>query len=195
MNLLSEEVRRIIEEEVASMLELENPVAPQSTMPEQQNDGTSQEVYKIFSDFNYKLNNYENQLTRYYQSQLNKMFKGKKVIANASVGYGQVKKEHTILVKEVQLIFYYKEYVVALIGRDNDDRKDKEYILDDSFDIKLAPQTAVTQEPASPNEAPKQTTKPVVQANKSQSVTGSTPTSAPTPTSGVTSGGTPSPKI
>lgn len=148
MKITLEEIKRMINEE------LQEPAMPTlSKAPTE--ESLSKKIFKVFSDFNYKLNNYENQLIRLYQSNLNKILKGQRVIINASIGYGQAKKEYTIIVKEVQIIFYYKEYTVVLIGRSQGDRKDREYVLDDSFDVRtvsadVLPKKEIQPEPEQP---------------------------------------------
>ena len=65
--------------------------------------------------------------------KMNKTLLGKKIIANASRGYGQPKTDYTIeSVKKVSVEFWYKDYVVIAT-----DANDKKYFLTPGINIKI----------------------------------------------------------
>ena len=65
--------------------------------------------------------------------KMNKVMLGKKVIANASRGYGQPKTDYTIeSVKKVSVEFWYKDWVVIV-----SDENDKKFFLTPGINIKI----------------------------------------------------------
>lgn len=78
--------------------------------------------------------------------KMNKMMLGKKVVANASRGYGQPKTDYTIeSVKKVSVEFWYKDWVVIV-----SDENDKKFFLTPGINIKIETGGAAVEPGAEP---------------------------------------------
>jgi hypothetical protein len=118
--------------------------------------------------------------------RMNEKLLGKKIVANASRGYGQPKTDYTVeKVKKISVEFWYKDWVVIVT-----DENDKKFFLTPGVNIKIeqagpsAEQPAQSQAPAEPQgQAPAPNAPPVEPESSPEVPNGGAPTepqSAPT---------------
>jgi hypothetical protein len=133
------------------------PTATPDTAPTPE-DPSEYDFTRDFRAFEDTKNKAEAAAKKKLLDKMNKMMLGKKVIANASRGYGQPKTDYTIeSVKKVSVEFWYKDWVVIV-----SDENDKKFFLTPGINIKIETGGAAVEpgavEPAgqeAPNEPPK----------------------------------------
>jgi hypothetical protein len=133
------------------------PAATPDTAPSPE-DPSEYDFTRDFRAFEDTKNKAEAAAKKKLLDKMNKMMLGKKVVANASRGYGQPKTDYTIdNVKKVSVEFWYKDWVVIV-----SDENDKKFFLTPGINIKIETGGAAVEpgavEPAgqeAPNEPPK----------------------------------------
>jgi hypothetical protein len=133
------------------------PAAAPDTAPSPE-DPSEYDFTRDFRAFEDTKNKAEAAAKKKLLDKMNKMMLGKKVVANASRGYGQPKTDYTIdNVKKVSVEFWYKDWVVIV-----SDENDKKFFLTPGINIKIETGGAAVEpgavEPAgqeAPNEPPK----------------------------------------
>lgn len=88
-----------------------------------------------FSDFETKIANATEQSKAAFLRNLNSRVLGKKVMVQASKGYGQPIRDYTISVTSTSLDYFYDRYVIILR-----DEEEKEYFLKTGFKITIVGQ-------------------------------------------------------
>ena len=135
---------------------------PASTAPTPE-DPSEYDFTRDFRAFEDTKNQAEAAAKKKLLDKMNKMMLGKKIVANASRGYGQPKTDYTLeKVKKVSVEFWYKDWVVIV-----SDENDKKFFLTPGINIKIeggagqvepgaAPGTEEPADQEAPNEPPKQ---------------------------------------
>jgi hypothetical protein len=96
-------------------------------------DPSEYDFTRDFRAFEDTKNKAESAAKKKLLDKMNKMMLGKKVVANASRGYGQPKTDYTIdNVKKVSVEFWYKDWVVIV-----SDENDKKFFLTPGINIKI----------------------------------------------------------
>lgn len=107
---------------------------------------------KDFRAFEDTKNKAEAAAKKKLMDKMNKLLLGKKIVANASRGYGQPRTDYTIeKVKKISVEFWYKDWVVIV-----QDENDKKFFLTPGVNIKIetaaAPSPEEPQQPEAPQE-------------------------------------------
>jgi len=102
-----------------------------------QDDASKYNVWFDFSDFEKKILSATEQQKDAFQSKLSEKIKGKQIVARASKGYGQPKKDYVVNISSVGVDYYYDRYVVVLRGIEEGRRKESEYFLEPGYKITI----------------------------------------------------------
>ena len=123
------------------------PALTQDAAPSPE-DPSEYDFTKDFRAFEDTKNKAEALAKKKLLDKMNKTLLGKKIVANASRGYGQPKTDYTIeKVKKVSVEFWYKDWVIIV-----SDENDKKFFLTTGVNIKIEQGgTAEPQEPAQAN--------------------------------------------
>lgn len=107
--------------------------APSGAEAPTPSDPSEYDFTKDFRAFEDTKNKAEAEAKKKLLDQMNEKILGKKVVANASRGYGQPKTDYTIeKVKKVSVEFWYKDWVVIVT-----DENDKKFFLTPGVNIKI----------------------------------------------------------
>lgn len=121
------------------------PTASPDTAPSPE-DPSEYDFTRDFRAFEDTKNKAEAAAKKKLLDKMNKMMLGKKVVANASRGYGQPKTDYTIEnVKKVSVEFWYKDWVVIV-----SDENDKKFFLTPGINIKIETGGAAVEPGAEP---------------------------------------------
>jgi hypothetical protein len=127
----------------------EEPITPDPAASDSAptpNDPSEYDFTRDFRAFEDAKNKAEAAAKKKLLDKMNQMLLGKKIIANASRGYGQPKTDYTInKVKKVSVEFWYKDWVVIV-----SDENDKKFFLTTGVNIKIEQASA---EPEAPQDA------------------------------------------
>lgn len=124
--------------------------------------GQTHDPTLIFRDFLTSINNAEDQVTKKFQDEFNKLYAGKRVRAKASKGgYGQDQKDYEFDVSNITIQDYYGRFVI--IGHDKSDpKKERKYYIDPLYQIQIVgpATTAATQSSPQQPSAPQPPSQP-----------------------------------
>lgn len=106
--------------------------APTATTPPPAQSGNVVDISQSFRNFKLNLEKQEDAAVKKFSEELKKQFLKKTVTVNASKGsVGQIEKEYTITVSDIQTRYMKDKYYVVFIGKEGN-ASQSEYYLDDS---------------------------------------------------------------
>jgi hypothetical protein len=115
--------------------------APTATTPPPSQSGNVVDISQSFRNFKLNLEKQEDAAVKKFSEELKKQFLKKTVTVNASKGsVGQIEKEYTITVSDVQTRYMKDKYYVVFVGKEGN-ASQSEYYLDDS-QIQVNPPTS-----------------------------------------------------
>lgn len=100
----------------------------------------SQQLYDInsvFDSFDNTLKNATEQTIQRYQNKIQNALIGKKIIARAAKGYKQPEEFYTINVTGVRIDYYYGNYTICLIGKEEHKQKTSKFFINPGFKIRI----------------------------------------------------------
>jgi hypothetical protein len=115
--------------------------APTATTPPPAQSGNVVDISQSFRNFKLNLEKQEDAAVKKFSEELKKQFLKKTVTVNASKGsVGQIEKEYTITVSDIQTRYMKDKYYVVFIGKEGN-ASQSEYYLDDS-QVQVNPATS-----------------------------------------------------
>jgi hypothetical protein len=115
--------------------------APTATTPPPSQSGNVVDISQSFRNFKLNLEKQEDAAVKKFSEELKKQFLKKTVTVNASKGsVGQIEKEYTITVSDVQTRYMKDKYYVVFVGKEGN-ASQSEYYLDDS-QVQVNPATS-----------------------------------------------------
>lgn len=106
--------------------------APTATTPPPSQSGNVIDISQSFKKFKTDLEKTKTDLVKKFENELKGKFLKKTTTIKASKGsVGQIEKEYTISVKNIQVRYMKDKYYVVFMGKEQDE-KESEYYLDDS---------------------------------------------------------------
>lgn len=106
--------------------------APTATTPPPAQSGNVVDISQSFRNFKLNLEKQEDAAVKKFSEELKKQFLKKTVTVNASKGsVGQIEKEYTLTVSDIQTRYMKDKYYVVFIGKEGN-ASQSEYYLDDS---------------------------------------------------------------
>jgi hypothetical protein len=117
--------------------------APTATTPPPAQSGNVVDISQSFRNFKLNLEKSEDAIVKKFVEELKKQFLKKTVTANASKGsIGQIEKDYTIAVSDVQVRYMKDKYYVVFSGKEGN-ASQSDYYLDDS-QIQVNPATTAS---------------------------------------------------
>lgn len=118
---------------------------PVATTSKPTQGGNVVDISQPFANFKTEIEKQENATIKKFTDEIKKQFLKQTVTVNASKGsIGQIEKEYTILVLDVETRYMKDKYYVVFIGKEGKSGQ-SEYYLNKS-EIKVNPQTAAPQQ-------------------------------------------------
>jgi hypothetical protein len=115
--------------------------APTATTPPPAQSGNVVDISQSFRNFKLNLEKQEDAAVKKFSEELKKQFLKKTVTVNASKGsVGQIEKEYTLTVSDIQTRYMKDKYYVVFIGKEGN-ASQSEYYLDDS-QVQVNPATS-----------------------------------------------------
>ena len=115
--------------------------APTATTPPPAQSGNVVDISQSFRNFKLNLEKNEEAIVKKFVEELKKQFLKKTVTANASKGsVGQIEKDYTITVNDIQVRYMKDKYYVVFSGKEGN-ASQSDYYLDDS-QIQVNPATS-----------------------------------------------------
>ncbi len=123
--------------------------APTATTPPPSQSGNTVDISQSFRNFKLELEKQEDASVKKFTEELKKKFLKKTATVQASKGsVGQIEKDYTVSVNNVEVRYMKDKYYVVFIGKEGD-ANEAEYYLDDSLIQVNPPTTASTTAPQS----------------------------------------------
>lgn len=114
---------------------------PTATTPPPAQSGNVVDISNDFKNFKLELEKQEDATIKKFTNSLKSKFKGKTTKVNASKGsVGQIEKEYTVTVSDIETRYMKDKYYVVFIGKEGN-ASQSEYYLDDS-QIQVNPATS-----------------------------------------------------
>ncbi len=110
-------------------------VATSTTEPKQQTVDTYNMGFDL-EDFQKKLSQATESVKGQFKDKILNQILNKKIQFRASKGYGQPEKDFIVNVDDVNIDFYYENYVVVIKGREPNKQKESEYFIKYPYVIK-----------------------------------------------------------
>lgn len=112
--------------------------APTANTPPPSQSGNVVDISQSFKAFKADLEKQKENSVKKFQTELKSKFLKKTVVIKASKGsVGQIEKEYTVSVNNIEVRYMKDKYYVVFVGKEGEE-KESEYYLDDS-NIKLNP--------------------------------------------------------
>lgn len=111
--------------------------AVQTTQPSTTGAVKSVNVFPELSGFEQKLNDSTEEFKQELQNKLNSQFQNKKVMLRGSKGYGQPEKDYIVNVIDTKIDYYYGNYKLIIVGREEQKQKVHEFFLNVGFKVKV----------------------------------------------------------
>jgi len=116
------------------------PSAQEPSTPKPQSTGGSVKAVNVFpelSSFEQKLQSSTEEFKEELQNKLNSQFQNKKVMLRGSKGYGQPEKDYIVNVIDTKIDYYYGNYKLIIVGREEQKQKVHEFFLNVGFKVKV----------------------------------------------------------
>lgn len=94
-------------------------------------------VFPELSSFEQKLQSSTEEFKEELQNKLNSQFQNKKVMLRGSKGYGQPEKDYIVNVIDTKIDYYYGNYKLIIVGREEQKQKVHEFFLNAGFKVKV----------------------------------------------------------
>ncbi len=124
--------------------------APTATTPPPAQSGNVIDISQSFRNFKLNLEKNEETVVKKFVEELKKQFLKKTVTVNASKGsVGQIEKEYTITVNDIQVRYMKDKYYVVFSGRDGEASQSDFYLDDSQIEVnpaKTEPEPSPTQQ-------------------------------------------------
>lgn len=117
--------------------------APTANPPPPSQSGNTIDISQSFRNFKLELEKQEDASVKKFENELKNKFLKKTVTVQASKGsVGQIEKDYTILVSNVEILYMKDKYYVVFVGKEGN-AGESEYYLDDSL-VKVNPAISST---------------------------------------------------
>lgn len=117
--------------------------APTANTPPPAQSGNTVDISQSFRNFKLELEKQEDASVKKFANELKTKFLKKTVTVQASKGsVGQIEKDYTISVNNVEILYMKDKYYVVFVGKEGN-ASESEYYLDDSL-IQVNPATSST---------------------------------------------------